>query len=526
MPFFTNGMEITPTSSDPYEPSFDSFKKKSLAGIAVTFLAVFGYFFLSSDNHNFAIGKNNFASSGSATLNTIAQPAPPPPASGCSVYVADTYNNRIQKFNTNGLYLTQWGTQGSGNGQLYQPGGITTDAAGNVYVTDTLNNRVQKFTSFGTYLTQWGTQGSGNGQFNGPYGITIDLSGNIFIGDVYNFRIQKFTPSGVYISQWGSNGTGNGQFDKTGGLTTNINGYVYVVDAVNDRVQKFTPSGVYSAQFGSLGTGNGQFYWPADIVINSSGNFYVSDSNNSRIQKLTSSGLFISQFGSLGSGNSQFHFPGGIAIDSAGNIYVADVYNNRIQKFDSNGTYLTQWGSLGSGNGQLNQPLDIAIYCPQLPDLTVSAISAPSTIQVGSITPQSSYPSVPIIYHAPVPIDITIKNIGTATATIPTTTSMELAINCPNPANCYQPVGGGSGFKFFPIGTATTLVPGATYVVHTNSYFPSNGFMSGTTTLTGNFNLTAYVDGPVQGNQPSQNLVNESNENNKLSAPVSITVTP
>ena len=62
------------------------------------------------------------------------------------------------------VYLTQWGSHGSGDGQFILPWGIATDVAGNVYVTDRGKNRILKFTGTGTYLTEWGSFGSGNGQ--------------------------------------------------------------------------------------------------------------------------------------------------------------------------------------------------------------------------------------------------------------------------------------------------------------------------------------------------------------------------
>lgn len=49
---------------------------------------------------------------------------------------------------------------------------IRPDSSGNVYVADTGNNRVQKFSSDGNYITEWGSAGSGNGQFNGLYRTT------------------------------------------------------------------------------------------------------------------------------------------------------------------------------------------------------------------------------------------------------------------------------------------------------------------------------------------------------------------
>ena len=55
------------------------------------------------------------------------------------------------------------------------------------------NDRVEKFTSNGNYLTQWGSRGSGNGQFEYPEGIAVDSSGNfIYVADSGNDRIQVF----------------------------------------------------------------------------------------------------------------------------------------------------------------------------------------------------------------------------------------------------------------------------------------------------------------------------------------------
>src|SRR5437762_483309 len=109
------------------------------------------------------------------------------------------------------VYLTQWGSYGSGDGEFLYPTGVATDAAGNVYVTDQACGKVQKFTATGTHLAQWGSCGSGPGQFNGSAGVAVDATGNVYVADQYNHRIQKFTGSGTFITEWGSFGTANGQ---------------------------------------------------------------------------------------------------------------------------------------------------------------------------------------------------------------------------------------------------------------------------------------------------------------------------
>jgi DNA-binding beta-propeller fold protein YncE len=57
-------------------------------------------------------------------------------------------------------------TNGTGSGQFDLPEDIAVDTAANVYVVDTLNNRIQKFDSNGNFITAWGSNGTGSGQFN------------------------------------------------------------------------------------------------------------------------------------------------------------------------------------------------------------------------------------------------------------------------------------------------------------------------------------------------------------------------
>jgi Domain of unknown function (DUF5011)/HYR domain/PKD domain len=64
----------------------------------------------------------------------------------CLLYVADTGNNRIEKFSTAGAFIESCGSLGTGDGQFSSPGAVATDAAGSAYyVADTLDDRVEKF---------------------------------------------------------------------------------------------------------------------------------------------------------------------------------------------------------------------------------------------------------------------------------------------------------------------------------------------------------------------------------------------
>jgi DNA-binding beta-propeller fold protein YncE len=126
-----------------------------------------------------------------------------------AVYVVDMGNHRIQKFDTSTnvlpQLLTKWGGGlGPGHasdpraqepGQFRSPWGITVDGQGDVFVTDTGNQRVQKFDREGNFITQWGGFGNGDGQFNFPYGIAVDARGSVFVVDSSNTRVQQFMPA-------------------------------------------------------------------------------------------------------------------------------------------------------------------------------------------------------------------------------------------------------------------------------------------------------------------------------------------
>ncbi|HIE82907.1 MAG TPA: hypothetical protein EYQ00_03245 [Dehalococcoidia bacterium] len=67
-----------------------------------------------------------------------------------TLWLADSGNRRIQKFTSEGVFVSKWGTNGTGDGEFDWPRSITVASDGSVYVTDTVNHRIQKF-SMGPY---------------------------------------------------------------------------------------------------------------------------------------------------------------------------------------------------------------------------------------------------------------------------------------------------------------------------------------------------------------------------------------
>jgi DNA-binding beta-propeller fold protein YncE len=262
------------------------------------------------------------------------------------------------------VFTGTWGTNGSGDGQFNYPQGIAVDNAGNIYVADNGNKQVQKFTSNGTFVTAWGTEGPEDDRFSEPSGIAVDDEGNVYVTDTGKFRVQKFTPNGTLITEWGTEGTGDGQFYSPNAVAVDGEGSVYVTDirysGSGPRIQKFTSNGEFITKWMTYGD-EVTYSQPMGIAADSAGSVYVVDLRRDRILKFTSTGTPLLEWGTTGSGDGQFNNPMGIAVDSEGSVYVTEPYANRVQKFTSNGTFVTKWGTEGSGDGQFNNPRGLTV---------------------------------------------------------------------------------------------------------------------------------------------------------------------
>jgi hypothetical protein len=122
-----------------------------------------------------------------------------------NMYVADTFNHRIQKLSPIGRPLASWGSDGSDPGQFSYPTAVALDAQRNIYVADTDNNRIQKLSPTGKVLAVWSDLGSA-GSFRLPGGVAVDRHGNVLVADSQNGRIVELSPSGGLIATTGARG--------------------------------------------------------------------------------------------------------------------------------------------------------------------------------------------------------------------------------------------------------------------------------------------------------------------------------
>ncbi len=146
------------------------------------------------------------------------------------LYVADTGNKRIVRFDDKWNRVGDWGTSGSSPGQFVEPVGLAADAAGNVYVADTGNHRIQVFDGEGRFLRQFAVFGWKD-FYTEPY-IAIGPGDSVLASDSTEARINEYDSSGNLRRSWRPDGS----FKKPTGLTVDSFGRVSVSDREEHRV--------------------------------------------------------------------------------------------------------------------------------------------------------------------------------------------------------------------------------------------------------------------------------------------------
>jgi len=263
-----------------------------------------------------------------------------------SVYVADSRNNRIQKFDANGQLIKAWGTLGkvddntASPGTFNEPWGIAVGPDGSVYVADTWNHRIQKFDKDGNFITMWGHFGQAD-TFDGlwgPRGVVVDQGGRIFVTDTGNKRIAVFDANGAGLTSIGQGGFEPGFLDEPVGLALDKDGNLYVADTWNQRVQVFRREG---------GTEDYLFdrewrveAWPGQsldnkpfIAVDEAGRVYVPEPEGYRVIVFDRIGQFVTTWGEFGAEDTSFSVLSGIAVGPQGDVYVVDAGNQRVMKF-------------------------------------------------------------------------------------------------------------------------------------------------------------------------------------------------
>ncbi|MFZ0774677.1 MAG: SMP-30/gluconolactonase/LRE family protein [Candidatus Sulfotelmatobacter sp.] len=161
------------------------------------------------------------------------------------LYVVDTQQDQVIVFDADSLKeLRRIGTGGKNHflttpGDFGGPQDVALDKDGNVYVTDTMNNRVEIFDADGKFISEFGRHCDGPGCFARPKGIAVDGDGHIWVADTMNDTLQAFNREGQLLTYLGGHGHFPGQFEALVGVAIDKQNRIFTTEQYPGRMQMF-----------------------------------------------------------------------------------------------------------------------------------------------------------------------------------------------------------------------------------------------------------------------------------------------
>ena len=267
-------------------------------------------------------------------------------------------------------FVSEFGGKGEGDAQFAKTLFIAFGPECAVYITDTDNFRIQKFDEAGSFVFDIQMEAAGAFRFINPTDIAVDSNGAVYVMDwmftevsdatsqvppkpkIFNYApcIHKFDAEGAFVATYpiqdfsrriarleaaspGLDADGNyiliipqGDTKRNFLLTVDGHGNLYVCDAGgrNRRIFKLDANGKPLARYPLRQSGTGDLIHPVDITVDKSGNLYIVDEKGHRVLKYSADGEFLYAFGEYGDAAGQFIEPFQIAVLEDGTLLVAD----------------------------------------------------------------------------------------------------------------------------------------------------------------------------------------------------------
>jgi len=320
-------------------------------------------------------GTAGFSGDGGPALSAeVNEPQGVAVDSAGNLYIADDSNNRIRRVAPDGTITTVAGNGSAGfsgdsgqatSAELNQPNRVSVDISGNLYIADSFNNRIRKVDTNGiiTTVAGNGVQGySGDGgpatsaSLNDPGDAVSDPAGNLFIADE-NDVVRKVDTHGIITTVAGNGAKGysgdggpatSASLNTPVGVALGATGDLYISDQGNNRIRKVSGGTIATV------AGNGKPGYAGDggpataaelngvacIAIDAAGELYIPENANNRIRAVSTDGTIwtvagdglagYSGDGGVATGTS-LNSPRGVAIGHSGSIYIADYSNQRVR---------------------------------------------------------------------------------------------------------------------------------------------------------------------------------------------------
>ena len=243
------------------------------------------------------------------------------------------------------------GGAGAGAGQFAGPRGLALDHAGAVYVADTGNDRIQKFSSSGNLIASFDLSAVGPDGLHGPTGVAVTSNGSIVVAA--RDRLVVLNPKGqldreLTVADLPSPGWIDVAIDRDDAI--------YALDAVNGRIARFSFDGSMLV-FGSPGSADGQVLGPSGLGVRN-GTVALADSGNGRIELFDAEGNFlktmpVAEWAGAPSPEAD------VAIDDVGAVWASSPATNSVVVYRPDGTLARTLAA--SGDEPLERPAGLAL---------------------------------------------------------------------------------------------------------------------------------------------------------------------
>lgn len=255
-----------------------------------------------------------------------------------NLFIADTGNDRVVKCDEGGRFLEETGGFGWETGQFNRPTYIATDNGLNIYVVDTQNKRVQRFDRNLNFISsiQMGPQDDFSG-FGLLEGIAVTSGGELLLSDIEDDHVIKLDNFYAYLRTFGGFGYGEGSLRNPLGISVDRRGKVYVADSQNDRVAIYDLFGNFLKSLGEK-----ILRKPSGVTVGEDGLIYVANTEKNSIVIFDQQGNSVLEYGTWGSGMGNFSKPtdlelgraNKLVVSGANLLFVVDSGNNRICVFE------------------------------------------------------------------------------------------------------------------------------------------------------------------------------------------------
>ncbi len=219
------------------------------------------------------------------------------------IWIADFGNSRLRVFDADGGFLGGWGGRGAGTFGLREACGVAI-SGDDLYVADTWNGRIQRYTLGG----EWKATATG---LYGPRGVAVAPDKTVWVSDTGNNRVLHYDANLNLLGSVGKKGSGPGDFQGPVGIAVGGTGSVYVADVSNKRIDVLTAAGDPEPAIAFPGWGQ-----PGEphIEVGPGEKLFITDPEANQLVELDRGGAVLARW-TADDAHKAFSKPTGVAID-------------------------------------------------------------------------------------------------------------------------------------------------------------------------------------------------------------------